>query len=292
MIIVKGGSLKAVTELLCSESDPIASWPVAYGPGSRMTVMSDPAGSIVGEYVYDGTSWNLAPLPGTDAKLEDAITALGSLLTALGSLLTAVSAIDERHPITKGEATTGSYGYLTDEAKDFTGITGGLLSILVGGVEYLRPITLAAGSRIDFDPLVPASPAQVTIGSGVGTEGQVDIAVIAAGAAGNAYSLSIVNGDTDTATDSIALVEDVLTVTVDSDAQGDPRELAAGTLATLINETAGVMDLFSADGIGFAPGTIPVTAEPVPFAGGDDGEYVSPGDAYAVLSLSITAPEA
>jgi hypothetical protein len=50
MIIVKGGSLKAVTELLCSESDPIASWPVAYGPGSRMTVMSDPAGSIVGEY--------------------------------------------------------------------------------------------------------------------------------------------------------------------------------------------------------------------------------------------------
>ena len=285
MIIVKGGSLKAVTELLCSESDPIASWPVAYGAGSRMAVMSDPPGSIVGEYVYDGTSWNLAPLPSTDAKLDDTITALGSLLTA-------VSAIDDRHPITKGEATTGSYGYLTDDAKDFSGITGGLLSILVGGVEYLRPITLAAGSRIDFDPLVPASPAQVTVGSGEGTEGKVDIAVIATGTAGNAYSLSIVNGDTDTATDSVALEGTVLTVTVDSDAQGDPRDLAAGTLATLINETAGVLDIFSADGVGFAPGTIPVTAEPVPFTGGDDGEYVSPGDAYAVLSLSITAPEA
>lgn len=216
--------------------------------------------NVVAEYLYDGDKWINKAAP---------------------------EEIEPNPPeLIIGLATGGTNGTLVDSTKDFGvgSLNGQFIKIVKEGMEYIRAITDTAGSTISFSDLQSSTNATVTLGTGQEPEGQIEITVIAAGADGNKYSIELVQGDTDTGTDFISMEGNVITITCDTNGSSEPRELMAGNIETLINDTEVINGIFSADEM-FTAGEIPMTLEAVQFAGGDDGVYVEADDAYTVCKL-------
>jgi hypothetical protein len=186
-----------------------------------------------------------------------------------------------------GVVTFGGTNYLTDNSANFDQdlLVGKLLTVEVDGIIYRREIISCEGRSLGFNDLVAPVDASVTLGSGEGAEGQITISCKAdlGGAIGNDYSIQILQGTGTSGDNLISLDEEtkVLTITVDLNALGETRVIGAGDLQSLINNTNGISDKFLASDT-LTAGNLPIGGDPVPFLGGDNGVYLSPGDTYII----------
>jgi hypothetical protein len=189
--------------------------------------------------------------------------------------------------VIRGIATDGLNGFLEDTTKNWTPdfLAGKTLKVTIENIDYFFVITSNTATKINFNPLAPPSGATAGLGSGEEGQGRVVLTLKGAllGTIGNDYSIQVINGDTDTGVDTITLdaTNKLFTIYVDSDASGNPRQLQAGSIeaAILANpEVDAVLQMPTE----FTTGYIPATDEPVGFAGGDDGIYVSAGDSYEI----------
>jgi hypothetical protein len=195
--------------------------------------------------------------------------------------------------IIRGTATDGLNGFLEDTTKTWIedAFIGKTIKITIGETDYYPVITTNTANKVYFNPIQPPTNAVAVLGSGEEGEGQIEMTLIGDlfGEVGNDYSIEVVNGNTDTGTDSIALdsVNKVFTITVDTDGSGNPRDLMAGNIAGAITANPEVAAVLQSQEPDFTPGNIPVTVEPVPFTGGDDGTPVSAGDVYEIAYSTV-----
>lgn len=194
--------------------------------------------------------------------------------------------------IANGTATSGSYGLLVDDTKDFGSKTliGKFIKINKDGVDYYRKISDNNRFMFIFDDLIPVTNAITTIGSGEDAEGQVVLGCKGdlAGAAGNAVTVVIQHGSTDTG-ETHAVYDDttkVLTFTVDTNGLGEQRLLAAGDVGNILTADA-LTSLFEVMGE-FTAGNLPIGGDAFEFASGDNGVFVESGDEYEILNASST----
>jgi hypothetical protein len=187
-----------------------------------------------------------------------------------------------------GTATGGTTNSLIDATKDIEigSLVGKTIKMTIMDVDYIRTITENVGNEIKFLDTFPGAGAIATLGSGKDGEGKVQIVCKGDlfGAVGNEYSAEVVQGTATTGDDEATLNPDtkVLTITVNLTGTGEPRTIAAGTLETLLANTAVIKDKFEVIP-GFTAGNIPMTTEPVPFKDGADGIPVVKGTKYAIF---------
>jgi hypothetical protein len=195
--------------------------------------------------------------------------------------------------IIRGAATDGLNGFLEDTNKTWIpdAYIGKTIKITIGETDYYPVITTNSANKVYFNAFDPPTNAVATLGSGEEGEGQIEMTLIGdlIGEAGNDYSIEVVNGNTNTGTDTIALdgVNKLFTITVDTDGSGNPRDLMAGNIAGAITANAEVAAVLQSQEPDFTAGNIPVTIEPIPFAGGDDGTPVGVGDIYEIAYSTV-----
>lgn len=189
--------------------------------------------------------------------------------------------------IIRGTATDGMNGFLEDITKTWSEneFVGKELMLEIVDVIYPVTITSNTATKLYFDPIMPPTSATVTLGSGEGSEGQVEISLIGdlSGDVGNGYSVEVVAGTGNTGMDYVTLDEEtkVFTILVDSNGQGEPRTLMAGSISVAITEHSTLSGVISTNE-DFVAGNIPFTESPILFTGGDDGIRVSEGDTYEI----------
>lgn len=187
----------------------------------------------------------------------------------------------------KGIAQSGAFGMLIDNTKNFQSdnLVGSTIVITVDGVEYRREIVDVFEDQIIFLPLPLGDVASVLIeGSGDGDNtGEITISVKEFGTPGNEYSFLLAAGTGLDAMETIDFTNGLLTITSGTDGTGAALPMFAGNIQNLINNTAGVSDIFSAP-LDFMPGSIETFAEPVPFVGGTDGVSVVEGTEYFIFN--------
>lgn len=188
--------------------------------------------------------------------------------------------------VSDGNETTNT---ITDSTKnlDNDSLATRLIKFTVDSVEYIREILSCTGSTFTFNHTVAASNAMKVIGPGAeGFDGVVMITCKGslAGAAGNDVTLVMMAGNTDTGLDTVSFNAEtkVLTVVCDSTVLGEPRELMAGTLVTLINEDVTVGALFEAND-SFTPGIMALSETPITFQDGSDGVIIPTGTGYVII---------
>jgi len=193
----------------------------------------------------------------------------------------AATALQDLEPLAvSGTATGGAADTLVDETQDWTGDeVGWLLLLRRDGVVSGHTVLGNINDTLGFTPaLSPAIEATTVVGSGESPEGQITLRLVDKGADGNDWELHLEAGDTDTG--NIICGADVenkiITVTVDTDGNGDPQVLMAGSLETAISES--ISQHLTSVGE-FTAGTIPYPGVHE-FSGGVDADAVSAGDEY------------
>lgn len=188
-----------------------------------------------------------------------------------------------------GSASGGTSTTLVDNTKNFgiDAFMGYTMRITINSVDYYRHIISTSGNTVTFATLGDDVEATLTLGNGEETEGQAIIHCKGdtIGEVGNYYTLKIVDGITETGMDYINLDVDnkLITITVDNNGIGEPRQLMAGTVQTLIDNTDGIKDLFEVGVDSFTAGEIPFTdGEILSFEGGTDANLVTNGTAYVI----------
>jgi hypothetical protein len=189
--------------------------------------------------------------------------------------------------VIRGTATDGMNGFLEDTTKEWTENehSGRTIQIEINDTYFYPTITSNTSNKVYFNPIQPPTNATVTLGSGIESEGQIELTLIDTlyGNAGNDYSIEIVNGNTDTGMDYITLNSEskLFTIIVDTNGLGEIRPLMAGNIAGAIRDNPEVAAVMTAQ-LDFTAGNIPLTVEPVEFSGGDDGVKISAGDKYEI----------
>lgn len=161
------------------------------------------------------------------------------------------------------------------------------IQIVIGGKKYIRKITASEGSLITFPALIPEVPevpevpavsATAVIGEAGG--GQVTVTRDTAGVYDG--SVEYVAGVGESVTLEATFADDMITVTLATDENGDlDNEENTGTAVAAAIDT---LEGFSATMTG-AGGAVAQTAEPVPFDGGSDLVPAVPA------VPAVTAPE-
>jgi hypothetical protein len=209
---------------------------------------TDGNGKVIGFYIYDGSAWN--------AK-ENVVGAIEC-----------------------GIATGGSKTTIVDSVKNFgTNIlSGAIAKVRVNGIEYLRSIASNTADTITIATL-PGAAAGAVYGDAGG--GQVTIACVEEGEAGNLYTLEVVLSPGQDAALSASLLESVLTVFLGTDAEGLADN--AKNTGTLVAAAIGDVPGFDATMTG-SGGVVAETENPVLFTGGIDAVPVAAGCEYQIKS--------
>lgn len=196
-----------------------------------------------------------------------------------------------------GTATGGSHHTLVDDTERWLDNQWELSSLVLerDGVQTRHIVLGNVESVLGFSPsLGEAVEATATIGSGEDGEGQIAVTLVDKGADGNAWTLHLIGGTGDTGMDSATADVETKTITVviDSDGNGDPRPLMAGSLGGILQ--ADIPGHITA-ALDFTAGTLPIgtVAElsVITFAGGADAPQVQPGDRYWVIRHALNAGE-
>jgi len=208
------------------------------------------------------------------------------------NLSKAATALQDLEPIaTSGTATGGTADTLVDGTQDWEpmSLTRCLLVLRRDGAVSRHTVQGNINDTLGFIPaLSPAIEATTVVGSGEAPEGQITLRLVDKGADGNDWELHLEAGDTDTGNIICgADVENkVITVTIDTDGNGDPQVLMAGSLETAISESI----LQHLESVGeFTAGTIPYPGV-YEFSGGVDADAVSAGDEYWLAYPAPTVP--
>lgn len=187
--------------------------------------------------------------------------------------------VAEHRPGIGGTATAGTEGTITDATKDFEPdmLAGLPVAITTGGIDYLRTIIGNTADTLTFIPLGSLGTA-ATAKIGDAGAGEVTITVAVPGSAGNNYSVEALQPTEPDIPLSAVLVGDLLTVTLATNASGEPSSVGMD-VAAAIDALAEFTALMTGPG-----GMVAPTAEPVPFTGGEDGLSVQVGDSYQIKS--------
>jgi hypothetical protein len=196
-------------------------------------------------------------------------------------------------PIYTGTATDGGLNYLEDDTQTWTEmeLAGKSVRFTTAGVDYVREII---GNDVDFfgfDNIDNNTDACIEIGpGGEGFDGVIEVCATGtlSGAAGNDWSIMLVQTTNDTGVDSVTVDTEtkLLTVAIDSDGAGTPRAIMAGSVVELINTDPASSGKFAADE-SFTAGDMEPGAGG-DFSGGADGQSVEVGDPYVIYDPVAT----
>lgn len=236
--------------------------------------------------IRSGLSTDIKP---TSARDNDEFYEIDTGDTYIWHKTSWVRKITPRDYTLVGIASSGTSTTLVDTTKDFgiDAFMGYTMRITIDNVDYYRHILGTLGDTITFATLGDDIEATLTLGSGEAPEGQVIIRCKgdAIGEIGNDYTLKIVAGLTETGMNYIDLDTDnkLITITVDNNENAEPRQLMAGDVQTLIDNTDGIKDLFEVGLGSFTAGEIPFTdGEVLDFAGGADAIIATNGTSYVI----------
>ena len=197
--------------------------------------------------------------------------------------------------VLSGEATGGTNESVVDSTQTWTvdKFKDKNINLKTSVGDFERVVLSNTATEIFFTTIDTNTDAEVIIGSGVNPEGQVTINAIGliSGEAGNDWEIHLEADDQDTATDYVDVdtVNKIIKITVDTDGVGNPRNLMAGNLQTLINIDVTASQYFYVED-GFTAGNLPYGAKGTPdihsFSGGIDGDSIIAGDEYFVIISS------
>jgi hypothetical protein len=182
--------------------------------------------------------------------------------------------------ILRGVATGGTETTLVDSAKDF-GIDmfqNKILKIYMGDYYAYRLISGCIADTLTFATLGDATSAHAIVGDESG--GQVTIRCIENGAV--PYSVEVIAGTGESSEESISFANNILTITTSTDAMGVPMDIMAGNIHSMVTNTVGINEIFTAD-IDFVAGSVSLTIEPIAFSGGSIAVVVEEGFAYWII---------
>ncbi len=186
----------------------------------------------------------------------------------------------------RGTATGGDGVSIFDVTKNFDPdvFSGGIVRVNIDGVDYFKTILSTIGDTLLITPLPVAASATALVGTGNEGEGegQVLITVVEASSAGNDYTVEVVQAtEPDTPTGAV-LEGTVLTITLGTNALGEPIQNGAGDVASVVDD----LEEFTA--VLTIGGTITETVAPVEFANGYDPVVVSAGDDYEIQQMNAS----
>lgn len=197
--------------------------------------------------------------------------------------------------VTLGTATGGTDTTAVDDTQTWAdnAYAGRALVLDRDGTRSRHAVIANGADSFVFAPaLGTATEASALIGSGEDDEGQIAVTLVEKGAEGNDWVMQLIAGTTDTGLDSATADVEAKTITVviDSDGNGDPRPLMAGSLQAILEahvpgHVMGALD--------FVAGALPLGTEADPvvvsFSGGADAPSVTAGDRYWLIDQSAVA---
>lgn len=183
----------------------------------------------------------------------------------------------------KGTATGGTTSTIVVENNrniEANILANKLVVLTIDTVEYFRKIVSNAADTITIGPILEAIAASATVTGGDG--GSVTISLKEAGEDGNSVSVELVAGTGVSTPMTAAFANNILTISSATDGTGQPVEILAGNIDGLIGGIPELAALFDVDD-NFSPGSLDLTAQPIPFTGGQDGIPVVAGTPYKII---------
>lgn len=199
---------------------------------------------------------------------------------SIGAVMTG-SEVAAGSVLIRGEATGGSATTIADTTKNFDTdlVKTKLVKILISGIEYLRTISSHTVDTLTVAKFKDAVAASCVIFPAYDYE--VTAVVVAAGLAGNNYSVVVVKSDEANGNLAAALDGSVLTITlgVDADKALDP----AKNTGTLIAAAVDALAEFTASVTGGDGSVAATVTGTYVFTGGADAVVPRTGDPYEIL---------
>jgi len=181
----------------------------------------------------------------------------------------------------RGTATGGTSTTIQDTTKNFTTnmLAGKLIRLFSGSNEFIRSIVSNTANTFTTAELSAAVAASAVIGDAYDYE--VTIVVAAAGNDGNKYTADVVSGEGADVDLSAVLADNIITVTLGTDAEGALD--AAKNTGTLVAAAINALAQFTASVTG-ADGSKPFTTNSsISFSGGMDAYGGQDGDIYEII---------